>query len=58
MRERGLSYAETAAMLRVSIHTLRGWMRPNGPNDVPDMAVDLMCLKNGVAPPPWLPGDP
>jgi hypothetical protein len=54
MLDCALTYAETAVMLRISIHTLRGWMKPNGPNDAPDMAVDLLCLKTGADLPPWI----
>jgi DNA-binding transcriptional regulator YiaG len=50
----GLSYAEAARLLRTSIHTLRGWMKPSSAGAAPDMAVELLCLKTGFALPPWI----
>jgi hypothetical protein len=57
MDEHALSYESTAKMLRVSIHTLRAWMKPptsRGSINAPDAAVELLCLKLGEPVPEWL----
>lgn len=54
MRANKLSYERTAGLLRVSIFTLRNWMKPAHRNDAPEWAVDLFHLKTGAALPPWM----
>jgi hypothetical protein len=56
MAQRQISYQEVADLCRVSIHTVRAWMKPpssKGSTQMPDMAVDLLCLKLRAAPPRW-----
>ena len=51
MAEHGLSQIETAALVRVSQHTVKAWLRPCGGkahNPTPLWAVELLGYKVGA----------
>lgn len=55
--KRSLSHQRVADLCRVSIHTMRAWMKPpfsKSSTPAPDMAVELLCLKLGEPVPTWL----
>ncbi len=54
MEQESLSYADVSRLCRVSIHTIKAWLKPEtskSSNKPPDMAVELLYLKLSVPPP-------
>ena len=48
IRQAGLTRAEAAEAVRVSVHTLEAWLKPmtsRSANPAPLWAVELICLK-------------
>lgn len=53
MAEHELTYEATATLLRVSVHTVRHWIKP-GSADVPANMLELACLKLREPVPGWI----
>jgi uncharacterized protein (DUF2267 family) len=54
MEAKGLMYSDVARLCRVSLHTVKSWMKPATTRSSaapPDMAVELFYLKMGLGAP-------
>jgi hypothetical protein len=57
MEQEGLTYSDVARLCRVSLHTVKSWMKPatsKSSSNPPDMAVELFYLKMDYPSPPEL----